>query len=465
MIRAFRRWKEEAEPWYAATGLASLVMGTSSVLVPLMIAEVLGQSVSAVGLLSSVVSLVGVIGSLIWGRLSDAAHRRKPFIVMSYTIVGISFLGIAFAHTFSTVLEWNMAINFFWMANASITVLIVIENRDKCLWETRIGQLNQIIALGWLAGLVVGSVSLGIASPRIGENAAIRDLFLILAIIGVSAAGLAARFIPRTAPKFTRRRFHGMIVALGNFLMETGRFRPAHLYHRINPRRLPELLWEKDGLRHETKLFLWGTLLAFTGFGFFFVPLPVLLAQRFGFPSSTVFSYFVILNAAVVAVYPFVSQRIKRAGNRAIQIRALTARLVLFSLLGVYLTVTPSVPSALFLGIYFLILGATWSFFQLSGVALASRLAKPENRGQALGLYNAVAGLGTIIAGIGSGVLADQLGYGPTFIAAALLIGGSIIILRRLPAPQPIQAPPPEKAATQLGKSKMVVTPMCQRDQ
>ncbi len=455
MINAFRRWKEEAEPWYAATGLASLVMGTSSVLVPLMIAEVLGQSVSAVGLLSSVVSLVGVIGSLMWGRLSDAAHRRKPFIVMSYTAIGISFLGIAFAHTFSTVLGWNMMTNFFWMANASITVLIVIENRDKAVWETRIGQLNQIIALGWLAGLVVGSVSLGIASPHIGENAAIRGLFIIIGGSGIIAAILAMRFVPHTAPKFTRRRFRGMIVALGNFLVETGRFRPAHLYHRINPRRLPELLWGRGGLRYETKLFLWGTLLAFTGFGFFFVPLPVLLVQRFGFPSSTVFSYFVILNAAIVIVYPFVSQRIKRAGNRAIQVRALLLRLVLFLTLGIYLTATPVVPPTWFLTTYFLILGATWSFFQLSGVALASRLAKPENRGQALGLYNAVAGLGTIIAGIGGGFLADWLGYGPTFIAAALLIGGSIVILHRLPAPQPIRALPPKKATIQPQKSKM----------
>ncbi len=435
MISSFKNWKDEAESWYTATGLASLVMGTSSVLVPLMIAEVLGRSVGAVGILSSAVSLVGVFGSLIWGRLSDAAARRKPFIVTSYTVIGLSFLGMAVAHTFGSVLAWNMVLNFFWMANASITVLIVIENRDKSIWETRIGHLNQIISLGWLAGLALGSISLGIAGPHLGEEGAIRALFILLAILGVGASVLAVRFIPRTAPKFTSRRFRGMIVALGNFLVESGRFRPAHLYHRLNPRRLPELLWGKEGLRHETKLFLWGTLLAFTGFGFFFVPLPILLAQRFGFASSTVFFYFVVLNTAIVVAYPFVSRRIKRAGNRSIQLWSLAVRLGLFSLLGVYLTVSNSTPSTAFLVLYFLVLGASWSFFQLSGVALASRLAKPENRGQALGLYNAVAGLGTIFAGLGSGILTDHFGYGVVFIAAALLIGGSIVVLHRLPAP------------------------------
>ncbi len=446
MVTSFRRWKKDAEPWYAATGLASLVMGTSSVLVPLMVAEVLGRSVWAVGLLSSAVSLVGVIGSLIWGRLSDAAARRKPFIVLSYAMLSLSFLGTAFSHAFGSVLAWNMVINFFWMANASITVLIVIENRDKSMWETRIGHLNQIISIGWLAGLALGSISLGAAGARLGEEGAIRALFILLALSGAGAALLAGLFVPRTAPKFTARRFRGVIVALGNFLVESGRFRPAHLYHRLNPRRLPELLWGEGGLRHETKLFLWGTLLAFTGFGFFFVPLPVLLSQGFGFPSSTVFLYFVVLNAAIVVAYPFVSQRIKRVGNRSIQLWSLLVRLGLFALLGVYLTASRGTPSTAFLVLYFLVLGASWSFFQLSGVALASRLAKPENRGQALGLYNAVAGLGTIFAGLGSGVLADHLGYGPTLLASALLIGGSIIVLHRLPAPKAAEKKAERKA-------------------
>lgn len=439
MIASLKNWKDSVAPWYSATGLASLVMGTSSVLIPLMIAEVLGRSVGAVGILSSVVSLIGVIGSLIWGRLSDAAERRKPFIVLSYAMLSLSFLGIGLSHAFSTVLTWNMVLNFFWAANASITVLIVIENRERSEWEERIGHLNQIVALGWLSGLILGSAGLGLAGSLLGEKGAIRALFFVLAGGGAGAAILAMRFVPRTKPRFTRRRFRGMIVALGNFLIETGRFRPAHLYHRLNPRRLPELLFCEGGLRRETKIFLWGTLLAFTGFGFFFVPLPILLAQRFGFPSSLVFGYFVVMNAAIVFVYPSVSQRIKRSGNRAIQMRSLLARFGLFLGMGIYLTLSQGVPPTWLLIAFFLVLGASWSFFQLSGVALASRLAKPENRGQALGLYNAVAGLGTIIAGIGSGLTADHLGYGPTVLVAALLVSGAIAVFYRLPAPQPEQ--------------------------
>jgi len=435
MRRSIRKWWQEAEPWYSATGLANMTMGTSSILIPLMLAQVLNHSVADLGILSSLVSLVGVIGSLVWGRLSDAAHRRKPFIVMSFAGVSLGFAGIALAQSFTTVLLLNMMLNFFWVANAAVTILIVIENKEESRWEGKIGHLNQIGALGWVAGLVFGSLSLTAASRFIGESTAIRILFAILSLGAAGASFLAVRFVPRTTPKFTQRRFRGRIVALGNFLVERGRFSPYHLYHRFNPRRLPALLWGEGGLRSETKRFLVATLLAFIAVGFFAVPIPLLLSQRFGLPSSTVFLYFVVLNSGVVLAYPFAARRIKRAGNKAVQQGALTVRILLFSVAALYLTVSEAVPSALVLALFFLAIGGTWSFFQLSGVALASRLAKPEYRGQTLGLYNAIAGMGMIIAGVTSGLLSEYVGYQATFAAAALFIAASLLVLHRLPAP------------------------------
>ena len=432
---SIRKWWQEAEPWYTATGLANMTMGTSSILIPLMIAQVLNHSVADLGILASLVSLVGVIGSLIWGRLSDAAHRRKPFIVMSFAGVSLGFAGIALAQSFTTVLLLNMMLNFFWVANAAVTILIVIENKEESRWEGQIGHLNQIGALGWVTGLIFGSFALAAASRFIGESTAIRILFAILSLGAAGASLLAVRFVPRTTPKFTQRRFRGRIVALGNFLVERGRFSPYHLYHRFNPRRLPALLWGEGGLRSETKRFLMATLLAFIAVGFFAVPIPLLLSQRFGLPSSTVFLYFVVLNSGVVLAYPCASRRIKRAGNKAVQQGALAIRLVVFIAAALYLTVSEAVPSALVLILFFLAIGGTWSFFQLSGVALASRLAKPKYRGQTLGLYNAIAGVGIIIAGVTSGFLSEYIGYQATFAASAVFIAASLLVLQRLPVP------------------------------
>lgn len=427
-----KKWHKQAEPWYGAIGLANLVVGTSSILVPLMVAQVLDGTVENVGLISSLASLMGVIGSLIWGRLSDAAHRRKPFVILSYTIVSASFVGIAFANSLAWLVVLNMMLNLFWVANASVSVLLVIENREESLWEGRIGHLNQIGTIGWVSGLAFGSLALAIASPGMGEATAIRSVFGVLAFGGFMAALLATRKIPTTRPRFVRRRFRGSLLAFGNMIVERARYAPYHIYHRFNPRKLPILLWGEGGLRHETKLFLVAMFLAFTAFGFFFVPLPILLADVFGIASSSVFFYYVVLNGAIVIAYPLAARRIRRLGNKSVLTSSLLARLLLFALGAAFLFVTLAMPSQVVMALFFFVMGLSWSFFQLSGVVMISRLAKPEYRGQALGLYNAVAGLGTIVAGISSGSMAQHLGYAATTTMAALLTGMAMVMVWRL---------------------------------
>lgn len=457
----FRRWRHEIEPWYTAIGLANLVMGTSSILIPLMISQVLLHSVADVGLLFSFASLVGVIGSLVWGRLSDAVHRRKPFIVISFVAVSLGFAGIAVAQSFTTILLLNMILNFFWVANAAVSVLIVIENKEKPVWERKIGHINLVGALGWVAGLIFGGFSLAIASRFIGDESAIRALFGLLAGGAAAAAILAIRFVPRTIPKFTQRRFQGVTVALGNFLIARARFAPHHLYHRFNPRLLPALLWGESGLRAETKRFLVATLLAFISIGFFAVPLPLLLAEEFGFSSSTVFGYFVILNSGVVVAYPFAARRIKQAGNKAVQQGALAVRLLLLGAASIYLALSYLAPPAVVLALFFFVIGGTWSFFQLSGVVLASRLAKPEHRGQTLGLYNAIAGVGMILSGVTSGFLAEHAGYAATFSASVLFLAFSLLVLHRLPVPaiSPVKEPSPHREEEQPVFSESIPAP------
>jgi len=258
------------------------------------------------------------------------------------------------------------------------------------------------------------------------------------------AAVLASCLIPRTRPRFVRRRFRGSILALGNFIVERARYAPFHLYHRFNPRRLPALLWGEGGLRSETKSFLVAMLLAFAAFGFFFVPLPILLADKFGFASSTVFSYFVVLNGAIVIAYPLAARRIKRLGNKSVLTGSLLTRVLLFTFGGAVLLVWHVVPSRLLLSLFFFAVGVTWSFFQLSSVAMISRLAQPEYRGQALGLYNAVAGLGTIIAGVSSGLMAQHVGYAATFFTSAVLAAVAMFVVARLPIPRRTTKPVPE---------------------
>jgi MFS family permease len=438
MRRTLRAWWEEGEPWFSAVALANLVLGTSSVLIPLMLSRVLGRSVATLGILTGLVSLVGVIGSLLWGRLSDAAHRRKPFVVTSYAAVGVCFLGMAFVPSFRDFLWINMLLNFFWVANASVTVLIVIENREPRSWETKIGRLNQMGAIGWVLGLVAGSGALAAAAHVTREETAIRALFVLIAAGSIGASALALRRVPRTIPKFTQRRFRGLVLAVGSLLFERRRFAPFHLYHRLHPGRVWAALRDPQGFRPGTKQFLAATFVTFVGLGLFGIPLPLLLSEQFALPSSIVFAYFALQQLAVVIAFPLAARRIRRRGNRSVQIGTIAVRLILFATTAVFLTVSERPPAAPALVIGFAVYGVTWSYFQLSGIALVSRLARKENRGLALGLYNALAGVGWVVAGLASGVLAEWHGYQTAFGAGAALLLVGLLVLLRMPTPSPV---------------------------
>jgi len=439
-VRAkLRSWTNETEGWYVAVFLANIVMGSSSVLIPLSVSQIFGRSAGSLGLLSSAASFAGLIGSLIWGRVSDKVHRRKPFIVASYAAGAAAFLAISLSGSFGQLVGLNMFMNFFWVASAAVTVLIVIENRDESRWEEKIGRLNQIGAIGWLVGLLAGGRILSLAEHFLPETGAIRILFLVGGIGSAGAAFLAARLIPRTRPVFTRRRFRGAALALGNLLFERARFTPFHLYHRFYPRRVIESLSHPDGFLPGTKRFLAATFIAFAALGMFGIPLPLLLVERFSLPSSAVFLYFTIQQLGVIVAYPLAARRIKRKGNRRVQIGSLLVRVFLFSGTALYLTLGRGTPPSWAIVAGFLVYGLTWSYFQLSGVALTSRLAKKENRGLALGLYNALAGAGWIVAGLASGLLTRFGSYELAFAGSVGLLILSLAVLRTVPDPEGIR--------------------------
>ncbi len=433
--RSIRAWWSEGESWYAAVGLANLVLGASSILIPLTLKSVLHRSVDSLGVLSSLVSLVGVLGSLAWGRLSDAAHRRKPFVVLSYAVSGACLAFMALARSFEDLVVLNMALNLFWVANASVTVLLVIENRDPSEWETKIGHLNQVGALGWVFGLLLGSAVLAVGGRLADEATALRATFALIGVGGVAAAVLAARSVPKGRGQVLEAPAPAPAVSLGSALVDLVRLGPMRRFDaRQLGRRIGRIRHRQD-LPPGTKTFLLATMVAYFGLGLFGIPLPMLLAERFLLPPSFVFLFFALQNAAVVVAYPWASRRIRESGNLRVHRGALALRLALFATAAGYLALTSRIPPVPILVVAFIVYGLTWSTFQLSGTAITSRFAKTEARGRALGLYNGLAGSGWILAGVGSGYLARWAGYQASFGAAALCLVLALVMLRFVPEP------------------------------
>lgn len=426
------------EGLFASLGLANVALGTSSILIPLMIVHGLGGSVAQVGLQSSAASLMGVLGSVVWGHLADTALRRKALLVLSVLVLGLAYVGMAFARSFPVLLASAAIQSFFWAATGSVSVLLVLHRGEKHAWEQKIGRLNQVTALGWLCGLVLGSAALSAAARFTTETVATRGLFFLLAGIGAGATVLAIRLIPRQAASPERIPLPITPPAGPDGV-------PPHSAPQVARRlveRLPALLSAKDARDRALRLLLAQTFLAWMGVGFFAVPLPILLAERFAIPSAHVFLYYVLLDVGVIAAYPLASRWSAKAGNTAVQTVGLLSRLALCLAGAAFLLLSASAPPWIALALYFLVIGVSYSFLQLSGVSLASRLAPEESRGRILGLFNAVIGAGMIVAGVGSGYLAQGLGYAAPFAAAAFLLLLALFALRTMRDPAPSAGEP-----------------------
>lgn len=78
----------------------------------------------------------------------------------------------------------------------------------------------------------------------------------------------------------------------------------------------------------------------------------------------------------------------------------------------------------------FLVIGLSWAVIAVTAATLVTRLAPPEIRGEALGVYGALVAVGGGVGGLLGGWLAG-VGYLVTFGVAGglVLLGAAVVVL------------------------------------
>lgn len=424
------------ERWLWGYFLANMAGGVASLLIPLY-AYHLGGTAGDVGAIASLSSLAGVLGAAIWGKVADRTKFRKPFVILGFGGFGGLYVFLPAIGSVGGLIWLNALATFGWMAQAPVASLLVIERLPRADWERSLGRFNRYSGFGWMAGLALGAVWTGLLPRAIGEGWALRALGVLTAGAGIGAAVLAALHIAEPPLPMRERPFVGLIVAAGNFLVERFRYAPARLYYVLSPSQLLRVLQGRTRIGPELTLYFYGILLATMGFSVFFVPLPLYLRGRLGLQGGLVFALYILHHGMNAFAYEWARGLIARMGHRPVQALALLLRSGVFPLFSLLAGIPYASP--FLLPIFFLITGFTWAFFQLSGMAIVSHLAPADGRGEAMGVYNALMGLGTMFGGAIGGFLADGLSYAAAFVTAGALVFLSlpIVLLESKPLPRP----------------------------
>jgi len=433
----------EQERWFYAFVIAFVAAGGASLLLPLFAATVLGGSVGQIGLMASLASLAGVPFSILWGRWSDRLERRKPFVLLAFIGAGLCLLAMGFSRTMSQLILLNMAMNIAWVASSAVSTLLAIEGVEQRRWESRIGRFNRYTGAGWVSGLALGAVWNSLAGGGRLPEGGLRQLFYLLAALDLVAAFLLFRWLkePERVPRYKRRRFRGLIVEWGDMLVERFRYAPFHLYHLAQPGRLLELIRGKEKLSPELARYFCCVILIFMGFSAFFVPLPVFFRKVLGLSNSLIYAVWMTHPFVAALFHSRAGDLAERFGNRRVQRVALSIRIVLFPLAGFLPLMPPGARLPLIVAM-FVLTGASWAMTNVTCQGIVAKLAPEGSRGQVLGLYNALIGVGWILGSLLGGYLANWLGYLAAFsAAAALLLAALVGVIHLRPSPSERLAP------------------------
>ena len=422
-----------SDRWLLAWAMGYSAIGAASLIVPLY-AIGLGAGPLVVGLLEATAGLAGVPGAVLWGRLADRTGHRRRFVLLTLGGTGVMLTTFPFTGALSAVLLANAVLWFLVAAASPVLTLFMIEDAPEADWEARIGLLNAYQRYGWVGGLVLGGVWLGAYPPGADPLVAHRTFFIVVAVAALVAVPLAFYWLPpeATTPpgRLARspRAIHRLVLGGGRYVKAVP-FVPARavvaivtLEPRAAVRRFPRAL---------RRYFLAVTVFS-TAFSVFFGPIPAYLVGL-ELSGSAVFAVFVISSFASALAFVPAGRLAARTDPTAVQLRALGVRVALFPAIGLVGALAHPGLRGLGIVVGFALVGLTWAVIAVTAAGIVSRATPRATRGEALGVYAALAGLGGGIGGVLGGVVASTAGYLAAFALSGVLVllGAGIVVWSR----------------------------------
>ncbi|MDH7509008.1 MAG: MFS transporter [Methanomassiliicoccales archaeon] len=419
--------KKNEESWYYTFLPYNIAGGSTSPLIPLFVTEGLKGSLTQVGIVSAISSIASVPGNILWGNLSDTTKKRRPFVLLGFGGMAFALFMMAISTTISSYYLANFFFGLLACAAAPVGTVLVLESFGKHEWARRLGDFSKVGGIGWVAGLILGSLWLEFMPGAKESVFSLRGLFLVASLLALASLFLALKWVPEPEEKVRREHIEKNILDQPLIVFEKVKYFPHRLLHilRISTRNL-----SMRNFPSNLKKYYIMTFLAFTGFLTFYVGLPIYLRNYVGISNSEVFVVFLASSAVSAITYSIAGRWVARFGGKKTQLAAFVGRIVLFpSFFAV--TFLPLTKEWLIITLCILhgLIGFCWANLSVAGNALVSNMSYSEFRTESLGIYSAIQGLGSIMGSFIGGIIAEYFGFFATFVIASLFVLCAAIIL------------------------------------
>jgi DHA1 family tetracycline resistance protein-like MFS transporter len=348
--------------------------------------EQVGASAEVITSLMAVFAIGQLISTPLWGWLSDRIGR-KPVFLLSLVGGGVSYVLLAFADTIILLL-WSRLIGGLMTGVAGVAFAAITDLTEPGPERAKgLGRIGASMAFGFMIGPALGGL-------LAGSEVATADYTMIALVAGtmdVFALLLAAVTLKETLPKFARSQ--ATIGGGGNW-------------------RRPLLL-----LGHRPMLLFGGANLLFSGsFAIVDSTFPLFSNRAHGLtPQEIGYLFTFMATLTGIAQATCVGRLVKAIGDQNAVLLGIAGYFVAF-------WVIVLAPGFYTLGLGMSILSLSWACFLAPASNLVAAMAEPQERGLALGLFQAMGNVGRSLTPLFSGLLFAGVGMSSPFVLAALLM-------------------------------------------
>lgn len=362
-----------------ALGFVSMFMDISSemihALLPLFLTATLGVSVAMVGLIDGIAEATASITKVFSGYLSDRMGKRKPLILIGYSLGALSKPLFALAATAPVIMGARFADRIGKGLRGAPRDALVADVTPPEIRGRAFGLRQSIDTVGAFLGPLIA----------IAAMAAFTNDMRIVFWLAAIPAGIAVLLV---------------LVGVEDAKSPSGENIARVPVRMSDLRRLPRAFW---------LLAVIGAVFTLSRFSEAFL---ILKANAEGLPLALTPLVLVAMNAVyMLAAYPLGS-----LSDRASPKVMLIGGLIILIAADVALAVLPGIEGA-FVGI------ALWGVHMAATQGLFAKLiadrSPAELRGSAYGIFNLVTGLALLAASITAGVLWDAFGPPATFLMGA----------------------------------------------
>jgi MFS family permease len=417
--------ERKADRWYYSFLPFNVAGGSTSPLIPLFVTEGLAGNVAQVGIISAISSLASVPANIVWGNLSDTLKRRKVFVLIGFIGLAIPLLLMGLSTDVATYYLANLILGAISAAVAPVGTVLVLESFDKKEWGKRLGDFSRVAGIGWLMGLIIGTIWLNTDSSVM----AMRMLFIGASMLALLSVILAWKWVKEPKANIDRKDV-ASVVKLPLISFERGRYTPTKVLHvikisakNLRPKNFPRNL----------KIYYAVMFLAFTGFLTFYVGLPIFLSQKLHLSISEVFIVYVASSVVSALTYSQAGKWSYKVGSKRLQQISFGGRIILFPSMFLVTSLNLDFLSLmLVLCAMHALIGFCWANLSVAANVLVSNMSYCDFRTESLGMYCSIQGIASIVGSLLGGFIANYYGYFDTFLVASGFVVVALVLLSAL---------------------------------